>query len=266
MRNRFSAFFALLCTFGSSVCLAADEPSAQGVYVGLFGGFGSSSATNMRQEGGFYLPGPFGTRVNVDANGNTGAAGPVGVLGAQLGYEWNRLPLGASQWAVTPAVELEGLYIPRQTPTGDMPITPGALGTQYVVFPMTVGVLLANVVLTVPTPYSSRILPYVGVGAGLARVWVQGANSLNPNEPGVNHFDSGPDASASAFAMQLKAGLKGEVTRSLLLFAEYRYLAINSTGYTFGSTLPPHFPTDTWKVSLGPQAYNLFVAGLQVRF
>jgi hypothetical protein len=66
--------------------------------------------------------------------------------------------------------------------------------------------------------------------------------------------------------MQFKAGLKGEVTPNLLLFAEYRYLSINSTGYTFGSTLPPHFPTDAWQVSLGPQAYNLVVAGLQFRF
>jgi opacity protein-like surface antigen len=266
MKSRLSPLFSLLCSRGASgPCGAADETSAQGAYIGVFGGFGSASATSLRQQGGFYLPGPLGTRVKVDAKGSTGTSQPP-VLGVQAGYEWNRLKLGDSRWGVRPAVELEGLYIARHAPTGDMPITPSVLGTQYVTAPMTVGVLLAGVAFTLQTPYSGRILPYLGVGAGLARTSIQGADSVNPNEPGVNHFDSGADASAYAFAMQFKAGLKGEVAPNLLLFAEYRYLAINSTGYTFGSTRPPHFPTDTWQVSLGPQAYNLVVAGVQFRF
>lgn len=66
--------------------------------------------------------------------------------------------------------------------------------------------------------------------------------------------------------MQFKAGLKREMTKNLFMFAEYRYLSINSTRYTFGETLPPHFPTDAWDVSLGRQAYNLFVVGLQYKF
>lgn len=103
-----------------------------------------------------------------------------------------------------------------------MPINPGVLGTQYVALPMTVGVALANAVFTVQTPWSSKIFPYLGVGAGVARLSIQGANSTNPSEPGINHFDSGPDASATAFALQFKAGVKGEVAKNLLLFAEYR--------------------------------------------
>jgi opacity protein-like surface antigen len=122
------------------------------------------------------------------------------------------------------------------------------------------------VVLTFPTPYSTRIVPYLGLGAGVARVSIQGADSANPGEPGINHFDSGPNASDLAFAGQFKAGLKGEVAKNLLLFAEYRYISISSTRYVFGETLPPHLPTDPWSVSMGPQAYNLFVAGLQFRF
>jgi opacity protein-like surface antigen len=110
-----------------------------------------------------------------------------------------------------------------------MPIAPGVLGTQEVTLPMTVGVVLATAVLTVQTPWSSRIFPDLGVGAGVARLSIQGANSTNPSEPGINHFDSGPDASATAFAMQFKAGLKGEVARNLHLFAEYRHLTLNPT-------------------------------------
>jgi opacity protein-like surface antigen len=265
MGYRLGALFALIGSVASGACLAADETSASGVYVGVFGGYGSASTIGMRQEGGFYLPAPLTRRVGVDAQGSAGA-GAAALLGVQVGYEWNRLALGPADWSVRPAVELEGLYITKRSPTGDMPIAPAVLGTQYVTAPMTVGVLLANVAFTFQTPYSSKVFPYLGVGAGVARVSIQGSESLNPSEPGVNHFDSGPDASAYAVALQFKAGLKGEVARNLLLFAEYRYLAINSTGYTFGSTLPPHFPTDTWKVSIGPQTYNMVVAGLQVRF
>jgi len=43
--------------------------SEQGVYIGVFGGAGSASSMSARQEGGFYLPGPLNTRVDVDAQG-----------------------------------------------------------------------------------------------------------------------------------------------------------------------------------------------------
>lgn len=265
MKKRASAMFALICSLGSGPCFASDTPGGQGFYIGLFGGAGTASSMSARQEGGFYLPGPLNTRVGVDAQGKTGGE-PVGVLGLQAGYEWKRQTFGPSEWGLKPAAELEGLYIGQQSPVGDMPINPSVLGTQYVTLPMTVGVVLANAVFTVQTPWSSKIFPYLGVGAGVARLSIQGANSTNPSEPGINHFDSWPDASATAFAMQFKAGVKGEVARNLLLFAEYRHLTINPTQYTFGETLPPHLPTDSWTVSLGRQSYNLFVAGLQFRF
>ncbi|KAF0096999.1 MAG: hypothetical protein FD144_5469 [Rhodospirillaceae bacterium] len=232
---------------------------------GLFGGAGAASSVSARQEGGSYLPGPLNTRVGVDAQGRTGGE-PVGVLGLQAGYEGKRQAFGPSEWALKPAAEREGIHIGQQPPVGAMPVNPGVLGTQDVTLPMTVGVVLANAVLTVQTPWSSRIFPYLGVGAGVARLSIQGANSTNTSEPGINHFDSGPDASATAFALQFKAGVKGEVARNLLRFAEYRHLSINPTQYTFGETLLPHLPTDSWAVSLGRQSYNLFVAGLQFRF
>ena len=265
MKRQLSLLSALIYVFGASGCFAADAAGEQGAYIGLFGGFGSASSTSLRQEGGFYLPAPFNARVNVDANGETDAE-RVALGGIQVGYEWSRLNFGQSKWGLKPAVEIEGIYIGKHSPVGDMPIEPRILGTQYVTIPMTVGVLLANAVFTFQTPYSSKVFPYFGMGAGMARVSIKGADSANPNEPGINHFDSNPDASDSAFAMQFKAGLKGEVTKNISLFAEYRYLSINSTRYTFGETLPPHLPTDPWDVSLGRQAYSLFVAGLQYKF
>lgn len=208
-----------------------DPPAEQSVSPGPFGGAGTASSMGARQEGGFYLPGPLKTRVGVDAQGQTGGE-PVGVLGLQAGYEWKPQAFGQTEWALKPAAEREGIYIGQQSPVGDMPMNPGVLGTQEVTLPMTVGVVLANAVLTVQTPWSGRTFPDLGVGAGVARLSIQGANSTNPSQPGINHFDSGPDASATAFAMQFKAGLKGEVARNLLLFAEYRHLTLNPTQYT----------------------------------
>ena len=191
LKNRSGALFALICSLGSSPCVASDTTSEPGFYIGLFGGAGTASSMSARQEGGFYLPGPLSTRVGVDAQGKTGGE-PVGVLGLQAGYEGMRQTFGPSEWALKLAAELEGLYIGQQSPVGDMPITPSVLGTQYVTLPMTVGVVLANAVPTVQTPRSSRIFPYLGVGAGVARLSIQGANSTNPSEPGINHFDSWP--------------------------------------------------------------------------
>lgn len=226
MKSRSGALFALVSSLGPVPCFASDTASGQGFYVGLFGGAGTASSMSAGQEGGFYLPGPLNTQVGVNAQGKTGGE-PVGVLGLQAGYEGKRQALGQSEWALKPAAEREGMYIGQQSRVGDMPITSVVLGTQDLTLPMTVGVVLANAVLTVQTPRSSRIFAYLGVGAGVARLSIQGANSTNPSEPGINHFDSGPDASATAFAMQFKAGLKGEVAKNLLLFAEYRHCTIN---------------------------------------
>ncbi len=257
--------FAVTCSFGVVVCPAADSSSEQGAYIGLFGGFGSASSTSLRQEGGFYLPTPAKHRIGVDANGDTDRQ-QLDLGGIQVGYEWRRQTPGQSKWGLKTGVELEGIYIGKHSPVGDLPIEPSVLGTQFVTIPMSAGVQLANAVFTLDTPYFKKTSPYLAVGVGMAIVSIKGSNSTNPNEPGVNHFDSDPDASDSAFAMQFKAGLKRELTEKLFLFAEYRYLFINSTRYTFGETLPPHFRTDDWEVSLGRQSHNLFVAGLQYKF
>jgi hypothetical protein len=164
MKNRLSALLALICSLSSSPCVAADTPSEQGFYIGVFGGAGSASSMSARQEGGFYLPGPLNTRVGVDAQGKTGGV-PVGVLGLQAGYEGKRQTFGPSEWALKPAAELEGLYIGQQSPVGDMPINPGVLRTQDVTSPMT-----------------------AGAGASVARLSIQGARSTNPSEADYNRL------------------------------------------------------------------------------
>jgi len=261
--QQLSCLLAGLTIAGS--CLAKDASNDQGIYAGLFGGLGTAGSASLQQKGAVHLL-PTRFKLPIDASGYTDTP-QVALGGVQIGYDWNR-HTPSSAWSLKPAAELEGIYLGKHTPVGTMPVTPRALGTQYVSIPTTAGILLANAVLTIQTPYSDRILPYIGAGAGIAMVSIKGADSANPSEPGINHFNSDPDARDSALALQFKAGIKAAVQKNLYLFAEYRYLSINATRYTFGATDYPgqHLPTDSWDVRLGRQHYNLFVAGLQYQF
>jgi len=254
---------------GTAACLAAEPPGGEpGLYVGAFGGLGAVNSTSLQQRGAVFLNPPRKVPVlPINADGDTGSSTDVALGGIQVGYEWNRWNL-AADWGLQPAVELEGIYIGKHSPVGEMPVRPAFLGTQYVTVPTTAGVFLANAVFTLQTPYSSTIVPYAGIGAGVAIVSIRGADSANPSEPGINHFNSDSNASDTAFAMQVKVGLKGRISKNLSLFTEYRYLSIDATSYVFGSTDYPgvHLPTTSWHVDMGRQQYNLFVAGLQYKF
>ena len=234
--------------------------------MGAWGGLGSLDSTSLRQVGAVILPKPL-PNLPVDADGDTDKP-RVALGGVQFGYQWPGWYSATSGWGLLPAFELEGLYLGTHTPEGEMPIQPQFLGTQYVTLHMKGYALLANILLAVETPYSQRVFPYAGVGMGTARVSITDSESANPSEPGINHFNSDPDAADSATTWQLRLGVKGNLTRYWSLFAEYRYLHIDDTRYTFGSTVYPgqHPPTDSWDVRLGKLEYNLFVAGLQYRF
>lgn len=238
---------------------------AQGIYAGIFGGYGSARSANLEQQGAVIL-GPR-LRLPIKATGPTDST-HLGMGGLQLGYEWQGWKANEANWAVRPALELEAVYLGKHSPLGTMPVRPSALGTQYVTLPMTTGLVLANAVFTFDTPYSNTFFPYIGLGAGAAFMSIKGSDSANPSEPGINHFNSDPNASSAAFALQLKLGLKAQVQENTLLFAEYRHISISPSSYTFGETDYPglHQPTLPWNVSLGRQKYNFFVVGLQYKF
>lgn len=262
-----SLFVSILLAVSVVAPAQAQEATTRspGFYAGVFGGAGAAIAHSLQQRGAVHVNERFSLPIN--AKGSTENSTSVGLGGLQFGHEWDAMSLGDSL-KVRPALELEAVYIGKHSPTGVMPVIPRALGTQYVTVPLKAGLILANAVFTFDTPWSDRLFPYLGLGAGAARISIRGADSFNPMEPGINHFNSDPDASDTAFAMQLRAGFKIQVSRQLQLFTEYRHLTIAPTRYTFGATDYPglHLPTADWRVDLGRRKYNLFVAGLQYRF
>src|SRR5690606_7503883 len=122
----------------------------------LFGGVGSAASASLQQKGAVLIN-QFHS-LPIDASGSTGSK-HISLGGAHLGYEWQSWRRDGSAWAVKPAVEIEGIYIGKYSPVGEMPVIPRPLGTQYVTIPTTAGILLANAVFTLRTPYSNKVFP-----------------------------------------------------------------------------------------------------------
>ena len=235
----------------------------RGAYVGLFGGGGGGSTRTIKQLGTVFFPEVAGGPLAVNAAGRANTGG-VWFVGAQIGHEW------AYGSRLRPAFEIEGFYLAGGTQRARLDNTNVRLAEQTfdAAFPMHTTVVLANAVLSFPTSYPN-ITPYVGGGAGVARVSIDGASSaqINPAEPGVNHFNSGPDSSAWTFAAQAKAGVRFALGSNAYVFGEYRYLYVGSTDQIFGSTAyPAHAPTSPWTVRFGDTSYHLAAGGIGFGF
>ena len=200
--------------------------------------------------------------MEVNATGPLNTGG-VGFVGLQIGREWS---YGSG---LLPAFEIEGFYL-AGTRHGTLD-NPGPRLPEHTfddTFPMHNAVFLANGVLGFRTPYQG-VTPYVGGGIGAARISVDGAYSaqVNPPEPDINHFNSGPDSSSWAFAAQAKAGVRIALGSRAYVFGEYRYLFVDSSDHTFGATdYPTHAPTTNWMVRFGDTSYHLAAGGIGFKF
>jgi opacity protein-like surface antigen len=246
-------------------------PALSGFYLGAFGGWGSFNDFQVTQSGvAMFSPtlnaagiGGLTEPLAIDAVGSVGN-NSVGFGGIHLGYEWL-----VPAWGVTPAIELEGIYFSK-TLEADLDNSSIVL-TEHDFddnFPTKTGVVLINGVLQLNCFRMSVVHPYVGFGLGAAILSINGANSpqVNAPEPGVNHFNSNEDSSDWTFAAQAKAGLRFDVSEHVQLFAEYRFLYIGNTEFTFGSTYyPSHVPTTSWKVDFENMYANSGALGIEFK-
>jgi opacity protein-like surface antigen len=240
------------------------------VYLSIFGGGGTSNQVNISQYGtAFYFEGAGGP-LAVNAFGRTNSRS-VGIVGGNLGYQFADIGLNSLniQGGLSPAAELEGYYVGKSSfrahdinnettrlPEHDFLVT----------YPLSTGVFLVNAVLNFNSPTYTRWRPFVGAGIGAAVLSVSNADALqtSPPEADVNHYNSNPNDTAAAFAAQTKVGLNFAFSEHLSVFAEYRWLYIANTNFTFGSTVSPgHAATSSWNAHLGSQHYNMGAAGLR---
>jgi opacity protein-like surface antigen len=269
-----SLTFTCIDAYGAESCASQQQDSpanSRGLYLGIFGGGGNSTNNNVTQNGTALYSTAKGGPLVVNAQG-TPNSNSTGIGGLHVGYEWAGWLMGkeGERWGLLPAAEFEGYYL--GTTQNVQMLNPSARIPEHTFsdnFPINGGVLLTNALLTVRTPYIDPIYPYVGAGVGTAIVSISGANSaqLNPPEPGINHFNSNPNASNWGFATQVKAGIRAEVVEHVSLFVEYRFLYISPTNYTFGSTVySTHVATTPWNVNFGGMYYNMGAAGIEYNF
>lgn len=144
---------------------------------------------------------------------------------------------------------------------------------------MDAGVFMANAVLTYETDFILK--PYIGAGIGFAVSHMNDASSRQTSPAGatgyemsggdggvpVNHFNSRTSAYDVSFASQVKLGVRAQMDKHISVFAEYRYLHVQASDYTFGSTVyPDHSATDNWNYKSDSMDFHNALAGIQYAF
>lgn len=275
-KSHLAATLSLFCALSSSLmawdsydsCEPCNPCASNRTYVGAFGGGLYSNSTQVTQMGTAYFEEEVGGPLAVFARGKT-KKNSAGFGGIQFGYELSQNPIncGCADWSLSPALEVEGFWY-SHTKKGHL-INPTNRLPEHDFndsFPMDVGVYLSNVVFSLNNSCLGEFTPYVGGGVGATRISVKKARSIQvaPLEAGINHFNSDRCDSTWAFAAQAKVGLRYNICKALHIFAEYRYLYIDSSKYVFGSTMyPNHVPTSPWNVKVKNIHYNAFTVGIQ---
>jgi hypothetical protein len=262
-----SFLLALTASVAYSGAMGPESYTAPGkIYAGVFGGGGAVTSGDISQFGTAFYFEAAGGPLAVNAFG-TSESSSMGMVGGHIGFAWpNNM---TAHWSVTPAVELEGYYV------GGAEIEGHDIGNDtirlpehdfLVTYPLKTGVFLVNAVLNANNSIFGKFTPYVGVGIGSAVVSISDATAtqLSPAEPGINHYNSDPDDTAVAFAAQPKIGVHFAISPYANVFAEYRFLYLSETDYTFGSTMAlGHVATAPWLVKIKSQHYNMGTLGIE---
>ena len=239
------------------------------IYVGVFGGGGASTTTDISQYGTALFSQDAGGPLAVNALGRA-ESHSVGIVGGQIGFLWTDSSASFANWALIPAFEAEGYYLGKSNFTGHEINNATTRLPEHdfaVTYPMSAGVFLINSVLNFNS--NSWFHPYIGAGIGGAVVSISNADSLqtSPMEAGINHYNSNNNDKDGTFAGQIKIGSTFAVNQHFGVFAEYRWLYLAPASYTFGSTVyPTHVATNAWQVELGAQKYNMGAAGIRYTF
>lgn len=264
-KSSFSALMALL-TLSTSYLAAGDCccPNNR-LYIGAFGGGLYSNQPRITQTGVAFFTEAEGGPLGVNARGHLRKKSS-GFGGVQLGYEWTGCTF-LSDFNLSPAVEAEAFWYKHSQKGSLVNDVPVRLEEHDFVdsFKQTTGVYLVNLLLNLNNCWTGNFTPYIGGGIGAAHVSLKNGRSIQINPPEtVNHFNSDPNYSNWAFAAQAKLGVRYNFCERFHLFAEYRFLFVDTTNYIFGQTIETGHPvTTSWNVQVRKLYYNAFALGLQ---
>ncbi len=280
----------------ASTMVSAEEVSGRGWYVGATAGYGRSNGGDIRQTGTAHARVPFvldeadeyDLPVNVTGKAKNE---DFGLGGLSVGYEW-----GTSS-NIKPSIEFEGLYLSGnqkahlKNKNTEVAVTPGTstpVGENVEPGDHTFSnsadmrsfALMVNGIVGFDT--GTIFTPYVGAGVGMAKTKLKNAKSAQTcklyngegscglemsNSQVVNHFNSDDSDSDYVFAAQAKLGVRAELSKAVSMFAEYRYLRLNSADYKFGSTVyQTHVETDAWRVKTDSTDFHFGTVGVQYAF
>ena len=269
-KNITNAIF-LMCSLNISYAGSMEdlEHSPPHIYLGFFGAGGALSNFSALQFGSAYYADTKGGPLAVNASGQTNARAEW-FIGGQVGYEWQERSLQwHSQWNISPGIELEGFYIGKNTVVSEELNNSTTRLTEHdfnVHYPMESGIGLINAIFTFKHHDYGSFKPYIaaGIGAGVVSISNAISTQTSPLEPNINHYNSHASDNSTVFAVQPKVGFRYTLRPCLDLFAEYRFLYLSGSNFTFGSTVyPSHVATSNWNVMLGSQYYNMGVLGVR---
>lgn len=270
MKLRITSSLFLLALTTQAFAVPAPTPITPpgSFYFGVFGGGGASNDFDVSQ---------FGTAFYTEAEGGPLAVNAFGMLegqsagfwGAQLGYQAPGIFVDPHV-TIGPAAELEALFLSNTTFTGDLMNNTDRLPEHdfAVSFPMSRSIFLVNGVINF-TNVRYPVHPYVGLGIGEAVIRISNATGTQvaPPEVGVNHYNASTNDTISTFAGQIKVGLVYDVWKNISVFADYRWIYLASTEFTFGSTVyAAHVVTSPWLVKMDTQRNNMGNVGIRVNF
>jgi len=267
-KSRLAALIAFVSLSVMNLSLMACEcyePSCNRLYISGFGGGIYSNSSRVSQFGTAFFPedrlGPLSVIAEGHLNKTSTGFGGVGV-----GYEWSK-PF-CSGWSLATAGELEAFFFEDKKKGHLINHTVNGLPEHnfFDTFHMNSSVILANIVFSLKSDSLFGFSPYVGGGIGATRISLNRADSLQtePLEANINHFNSRRNDSSWAFAAQAKAGLRYKFCQRFHIFAEYRYLYVDTSNYIFGATnYTTHVPTSEWNVRVRDANYNAFAIGVQ---
>lgn len=267
--NKFIVLLLSLTSFLTAYHGPADErdPTLGGFYINGFTGWGLSTSS-LYQNAIAYNATSEGDNIYVNAYGNSQNS-YLWYGGVTLGYDFTGTE--RNNYHITHAVELEGYYFANtyiancQNESFHLEIH-----DFKITLPSQTGILLGNLLFQYPNQY---LTPYIGIGIGSDMVNIANGYSeqTEPEEPGINHFNSDPNDFEWSFTTQVKGGIFHTFTTNYMVhvrvFLEYRFLYQSPAVFTFGNTLYPGQPeTSNWKIHLSDRYTNMFGGGIAFIF